>query len=553
MAQTASDKIRALTQRRTSMDAEYSHWEPHFRSIRDAIMPARGRFSLGESRRNSTLNKKIIDSAAGKAHRTLRAGLMSGMTSPSRPWFRLGLFDEDMEDRPDVKQYLETVQRRMYGVLRGSNMYRTFDACYGDIGLYGTWGGLILPSFEDVVRGMAFPMGLYRLSEDENGNISALHYECRRTVRQLVERFGLDNCSSRVKSAWKQNRLDDWIDVHVAVEPRYQRDPISPLARNMPFAIYYWEKEETDQFLEESGFPFNAILGPRWESIIGETYSVSSPGMLALGDCLQLQQQQRDKHIAIQMMARPPMQAPSSFKQGFQAVPGKMYTVDSQTLQAGGLRPTHQVQPDVQALVMDINETRRRISEAFFEDLFLLTIQSDRRNITATEVAERHEEKLIVLGPVLEALDYGLLQPVIETTYGYMQQAGILPEPPEDMEGQALKIEYVSLLAQAQRMVGVAAIERTVGFVGSLAQIKPEALDKINADAMVDEFADQIGPPVKTIRSTEEVASIREQRAQHEQAAQAMQMLESGAGSAKLLSEANERGERALAEQRRAV
>jgi len=553
MDKSDKDIIKALDQRKSSMDAEYAHWEPHYREIRDAIMPARGRFSLGERKKNATLNRKIIDSSAGRALRTLRAGLMSGMTSPSRPWFKLGLYDEGLEDNPAVKQYLETVQRRMYAVLRGSNMYRTFDACYGDMGLYGTWSGLIVPSFEDIIRGIAMPMGSYRIAEDDEGNVSNLHYECRRTVSQVVEEFGLENCSSRVQTAFKNNQMGDWVDMYHAIEPRRQRDPMSPYAVDMPWASYYWEQDQTDKLLEKSGFRFNAILGPRWESMLGETYSVSSPGMLALGDCLQLQQQQRDKQIAIQLMARPPMQAPGSYKKGFRAVPGHVHYVDSQELQKGGLRPTHEVRPDVNALIMDIQETRQRISEAFFEDLFMLTIQSDRRNITATEIAERHEEKLIVLGPVLEALDYGLLQPVIETTYGYMQEARVLPEAPEELEGMALKVEYVSLLAQAQKAVGVAAIERTLGFAGSVAQLNPSALDKIDTDQMVDEFADQIGPPVKVIRTDEQVAAIRQAREEQQAQAQMMEQAEPMANAVKLISEANQRGEEALATARRAI
>lgn len=535
------------------MDAEYEYWKPHFEELRDHIIPTRGRFYLGEDRRKSSINKQIIDGAANKALRTLRAGLMSGMTSPSRPWFRLGLYDDELMDRPAVKQYFETAERRMYTVLRGSNMYRTFDACYADIGLFGTFAGLLVGDFDSIIHSIAFPMGSYRIAEDDTGEVNTLCYKCRRTVGQLVEQFGLEAVSKNVRSMYRNDQIHTWVDIYHAIEPRRERDGKTGLAIDMPFASYYWEAGETDQFLLEGGFEFNPIIAPRWESVMGETYSVSSPGMMALGDARQLQVQQREKALAIQMMTRPPMLAPAGFTRKFRNIPGGITTVDSSDLQKGGLRPAYSVQPDVNALMFDVNETRRRISEAFFEDLFLLTVQSDRRQVTAREIAERHEEKLIVLGPVLEALDHGLLQPVIETTFNYMQQAGILPPPPEELDGATLKIEYISLLAQAQKMVGTAAIERTVGFVGSLAQVKPEALDLIDADTMVREFADQVGPPVKTIRSAEQVSAIREQRAQAEQMQAAMAQVQPMANAAKLISEANERSEAALAQQRRPV
>jgi len=545
-----ADTIRDLKRRRAAMDTEFRYWEPHFKELRDHIIPTRGRFHLREDRRGSSINKMIIDSAGQKALRTLRAGLMSGMTSPSRPWFRLGLYDDELADRPAVKQYLEVAQKRMYTVMRGSNIYRTLDACYSDVGLFGTFCGLLVSDFDTLIHSHAFPMGSYRIAEDENGVVTSVQYDCKRTVAQLVQQFGIENCSSSTQNLYKRNHLHEWVDITHAIDPRLERDPMSPFNTDMPWASHYWERTETSKLLQEGGFAFNPILAPRWESVMGETYSVSSPGMMALGDCRQLQLQQREKAMAIQMMTRPPMIAPAGFARKFKNIPGGITTVDSQDLQKGGLRPAYQASPDVNALMFDINETRRRISEAFFEDLFMLTVQSDRRQITAREVAERHEEKLIVLGPVLEALDHGLLQPIIEATFNYMQQSQLLPPAPEELENAALKVEYVSLLAQAQKMVGTASIERTVGFVGSLAQIKPEALDLIDSDVMVREFADQVGPPVKSVRDADQVAAIREQRAQQEQQAQAMSMLESGAGTAKLLSEANERGARALEQQR---
>lgn len=553
VATDASQKIKALLQRKASMDAEFSYWKPHYEELRDYIVPTRGRFSLGEDRRKSSINKQIIDSSAQKALRTLRAGLMSGMTSPSRPWFRLGLYDDALMDVPAVKEYVELAERRMYTVLRGSNIYRMFDACYADVGLYGTFCGLLVGDFDRVIHSIPFPMGTYRLAEDEDGEVTSLMYECRRTVAQLVEQFGLENCSDQVRSMYRANRLHDYVEIYHAIEPRRDADTSSDLSIDMPWASFYWEKGKTDRFLYEGGFKFNPILAPRWESIMGETYSVSSPGMIALGDARQLQAQQREKGLAIQMMVRPPMIAPAGFASRFRNVPGGITTVESQDLQKGGLRPAHSVQPDVNALMFDVNETRQRISQAFFEDLFLLTVQSDRRQVTAREIAERHEEKLIVLGPVLEALDHGLLQPVIETTFNYMQESQILPPPPEELENAALKVEYVSLLAQAQKMVGTAAIERTVGFVGSIAQVKPEALDLIDADVMVREFADQVGPPVKSIRTPEQVAEFRRQRQQAEQMQAAMEQVQPMANAAKLISEANERSERTLADARRAV
>jgi hypothetical protein len=271
--------------------------------------------------------------------------------------------------------------------------------------------------------------------------------------------------------------------------------------------------------------------------------------MEALGDALQLQMQQRDKGMAVQMSYKPPMQAPAGFNDRFKHIPGSVTTMSVTDLQKGGLRPTHEVRPDIQGLVLDIQETQERIRSAFFEDLFLMTAMSDRRQVTATEIAERHEEKLIALGPVLDSLDHGLLQPIIEATFHYMQQAEIIPPAPDQIQGRPLKVEYISLLAQAQRAVGVASIERTVGFAGSLAQIKPEVLDYIDEGMALREFASQIGPPPEMIHSDDEVAEIRQQRAQQQQMAAMMENAQPLANAAKLISETADRGEAGLERQ----
>ena len=549
MSKGDRDLLAGLGRRRKGMDAEYQQWEPHFRELRDAIQPSRGRFSLGENRKASTLNKRIIDSSGRKGLRTLKSGLMAGMTSPSRPWFKLGLHNDSNKDDPDVKAYLHETQKRMYSVLRGSNIYRTLDACYGDLGLYGTFGGLITGNFDNVIQSHAFPMGLYRISENEDGIVDILHWDIRMTVAQVVSKFGLDRVSTSVANRYKANDLHSWVDVCAAVEVRRERDPLSPLSIDKPLAAFYWEKTRSDAFLMVSGHGTNGILGPRWERVEGETWATSSPGMDALGDCVQLQQQHKDKSLSIQMSYKPPMQGPAGFKKHFRNVPGGVTTVSTTDLQKGGLRPTHEVRPDIQGLVMDINETRRRISESFYEDLFRMASQhgiDGVKNVTATAIAEMHEEKLIALGPVLESLDHGLLTPVIEATFHYMQEAEILPEAPDALNGEPIKVEFISLLAQAQKAIGLASIERTVGFAGSLAQIKPEALDKIDADAAMDEFADQVGPPPGIIVTTKQAQEARAARAKAAQQQQMMEQVQPMAHAAKLISEANERGAEGL-------
>jgi len=211
-----------------------------------------------------------------------------------------------------------------------------------------------------------------------------------------------------------------------------------------------------------------------------------------------------------------------------------------------------EVNLDLNHLLADIQDVRERIRGAFYTDLFLMLSQAPTTNMTATEVVERHEEKLLMLGPVLERLHNELLDPLIEMTFTRMLTArgpngeSMLPPPPEELEGQELKIEFVSTLAQAQRAIDVNAIDRWTGSLGIIAQTKPNVLDKFDEDKWAEIYADRLGIDPELVVADEQVALIRQDRAQQEQAAQQAAMLAQGADVAQKLSAADTGGKNAL-------
>lgn len=533
------------------MDSEYDHWQSHFRELRDWIKPTRGRFETAERRSDSSINKRILDSTAQMALRTLRAGLMSGVTSPSRPWFRLGLRGAHADDMDfAAKEWLHEVERRMYEVMRGSNIYRTLDGIYDDLGLYGTSCAVLLGDFEDVIRGHGLQVGQYRLADDGDGRVIAMHREIKMPVISIVQMFGVDRVSADVRRAWEKQEFYEARTICHAIEKRANGDPKALDGTGRPWASAYWEKgQPAGEFLMIGGHRTRPLLAPRWEAIEGESWSASSPGMVALGDARALQSLQEQKAIAIHKMHNPPMQAgPMAANAFFKNVPGGLTVMPAQNLQEGGLRPAYEVRPDIQGLMLDIQETQRRVDVAFYRDLFQMAqvALEGRSQITAREIAERHEEKLMALGPVLESLDHELLQPIIEATYAYMQEADILPDAPNSIAEQPLRVEYISLLAQAQKAIGVGAIERTIGFAGTLAQIKPSVIDMIDEDQMMREFADYIGGPPGILHSPDEVEELRQAKAQAAAQANAVAAAEPMAGAAKLISEATMNGMDAL-------
>ena len=288
----------------------------------------------------------------------------------------------------------------------------------------------------------------------------------------------------------------------------------------MPWRSCYFEVGgNPDKFLRESGFKSFPALVPRWAIGGGDIYG-NSPGMEALGDVKQLQHEQLRKAQAIDYKTMPPLQAPTSLKnRDVEKLPGGITFYEANNPQ-GGIKTMFEVNLDLNHLLMDIQDVRERVRGAFYADLFLMLANATDTRMTATEVAERHEEKLLMLGPVLERLHNELLDPLIDMTFERMVEAGLVPPPPPELQGMELNVEFVSMLAQAQRAIGTNSVDRFVGNLGSVAQFKPDVLDKFDADQWADSYSDMLGVDPKLIIANDQVALIRTERAKA-QAAQA--------------------------------
>ena len=290
---------------------------------------------------------------------------------------------------------------------------------------------------------------------------------------------------------------------------------------------------------------------PRWATTGGDIYG-NSPAMEALGDIKQLQHEQLRKAQGIDYKTKPPLQAPTSLKsRDVDTLPGGISFVDS-AAPNGGIRSAFEVNIDLSHLLADIQDVRERIKGSFYADLFLMLANGTNPQMTATEVAERHEEKLLMLGPVLERMHNEILDPLIEMTFSRMVEAGIVPPPPDKLQGMELNVEFVSMLAQAQRAIATNSVDRFVGNLGAVAGIKPEVLDKFDADRWADAYADMLGIDPELIVPGEQVALIRKQRAEAAQAQQQAAMLNQGADTAQKLGSVDTSKQSALTDVTRA-
>lgn len=527
-----------LVTRWGALQSERSSWFSHWKDISDHLLPRSGRFFLTDQNKGEKRHNNIYDSTGTRALRVLAAGMMAGMTSPARPWFRLSTADAELAKYAPVKLWLADVSRKMLDIFARGNTYRALHSMYEELGAFGTGASIVLPDFKDVLRQYPLTTGEYAIATDHRGQVSTLYREFQKTVHEVVGEFGRNNVSHTVRNLFDRGSLDAWVTVIHAIEPRADRDTRKADSKNMAWRSCYFEPGgEHGKYLRESGFKEFPALCPRWSTSGGDIYG-NSPGMEALGDIKQLQHEQLRKAQGIDYKTKPPLQVPLAMKNHeVDMLPGGISYVDVNS-PTGGIRSAFEVNLDLNHLLEDIRDVRERIKGSFYADLFLMLANQTDARMTATEVAERHEEKLLMLGPVLERLHNELLDPLIEMTFSRMLEAGIVPPPPEELQGQDLNVEFVSMLAQAQRAVGTNSVDRFVGNLGVVAQYKPDVLDKFDADQWADAYSDMLGVDPTLIVPADGVALIRKQRADAAAAQQQMAMMQQGADTAKNLAAA---------------
>ena len=547
-----NSKRKLLLSRWGQLRNERESWMVHWKEISDYLLPRSGRFFVEDRNRGDKRHNNIYDSTGTRALRVLAAGMMAGMTSPARPWFRLTTSDPQLDESAAVKAWLADVTRLMQMVFAKSNTYRALHSMYEELGAFGTASTIVLADYTSVIHHYPLTTGEFAMAADHRGQINTLYREFQMTVAQVVREFGRSNCSITVQNLFDRGALEQWVTVMQAIEPRVDRDLTKRDDRNMAWkSIYFEPGGNEDQILRESGFKEFPALCPRWAVSGGDIYG-NSPAMETLGDIKQLQHEQLRKAQGIDYKTKPPLQAPTSLKsRDVDTLPGGISFVDA-AAPNGGIRSAFEVNIDLSHLLNDIQDVRERIKGGFYADLFLMLANGTNPQMTATEVAERHEEKLLMLGPVLERMHNEILDPLIEMTFTRMVEANIVPPPPDELQGMELNVEFVSMLAQAQRAIATNSVDRFVGNLGAVAGIKPEVLDKFDADRWADAYADMLGIDPELIVPGDQVALIRKQRAEAQAQAQQAAMLNQGADTAQKLGSVDTSKQSALTDVTRA-
>lgn len=534
-------------------------WLTPWKQLRDYIAPDAGRWDEEQPNEGKRRDQKIWNSTATFSSDVLAAGMQSGMTSPARPWFELAAPDPELNQYAPVQNWLWYAQNAMREIFIRSNLYNVLPTCYWEQGIFGTGVIAAIPDEQDLIRFYSFTVGSYYLATSSRQIVDTLYRDFNMTPRQMVQQFGYENLSETVKNLLQSNS-ECWIKVCHAIEPNDKRIPGKVDNRNMPFRSVYWEMAgDRRSFLKVSGFKKFPVMAPRWK-VNGESVYGKGPGSVCIGETKALQTMELRKAELLDKGVRPPMAAPASLKNTrVSTVPGDVTWVPDSQIGAK-LAPIYQVDPNwLGQLRGEIQASEERIKVAFYEDLFLMISNMDDVR-TATEIASRKEEKMLMLGPVLERQNDELLDPLIDIAFqamldqsiprwqGLLPGKPILPPPPQELQGMDLSVEYISILAQAQKALGVSAIERSVAFTGQMSQMFPQsgAADLLDVDQAQREYYGALGTPPTIMRSPEAVQQIRQAQADAMAQQQQQQAAAAAIEGAKQLSETDTSGENGL-------
>ena len=547
---------RQVNERLLGLRVNRYSWWVHARELADFLLPRRYKWLItpNQMTRGSPINQHILDSTGTLAARNLASGMMSGISSPTRPWFRLKIGRIDSTQTTPASLWLAECERLMMLVFQESNFYNSIAVVYFDLVIFGTAVMLIYEDYDNVIHCYNPCFGEFYIDNDGKMQPLIFFREFTMTIAQVVDQFGYDNSSQQVKMLYDEGKagLTREIIVAHAIEPNDKPEKFG-IPPHFKFREVYWEWGGSASpqggisyapgFLRKGGFHEAPHVAVRWDLVSNDAYG-RSPGMDALPDVKQLQQQVRRKAQAIDKTVNPPMVADIQLKnQPASLLPGGV------TYVAGVMQSTNSAfspaygnwKPEIQPISEDLNEVRDRIRRTFYNDLFQVISQfQTRSNVSATEIDARRSEALVMLGPVLERIEYELLSPVIERTFAIMSRSGVLPPPPAEIAGRNIEIEYVSMLATAQLAAATSGIERTLQVVGGLVGVDPSVMDNLDVDFAIQKYSSLLNNDPRMIRAPAQLAQIRQQRQQQQAAAARAQEAETAeklAGGAKTLAD----------------
>ena len=525
MART--DLSKSLLSRYEKLEGQRQNWETHWQEVADYMQPRKADVTKQRARGDKRM-EQVFDSSPIQAVELLAASLHGMLTNPSTPWFTLRFKDVEIDNEDEAKLWLEASTEAMYTAFNRSNFQQEIFELYHDLITFGTACMFIEEDDDDIIKFSTRHINEVFIAENDKGRIDTVFRRFKISARAAVQKFG-NNVSTDIQGIFKKDPYEE-VEILHAVYPRSDFNPNKKDKGNMPFESVYLEYKNASE-LSVGGFKEFPFVVPRYLKASNEIYG-RSPAMTALPDVKMLNEMSKTTIKAAQKQVDPPLLVPDDgFLLPVRTVPGGLNFYRSGTrdriepLNIGANNP----------LGLNMEEQRRDAIRAVFYVNQLMMQQGPQ--MTATEVIQRNEEKMRLLGPVLGRLQSELLKPLIDRVFAILLRNNMLPQAPEFLSGRDIEIEYVSPLAKAQKSSELQSIMRAIEILGSLANVAP-VFDYVNFDNLVKHLAEIVGMPQKLLKSQNQVNAEREQAAaqaaEQQQMAQMQQVAQAGGDIAPL-------------------
>jgi len=532
-------------------------WWQYWNVLAEYILPRRYHWLIvaNNMTRGVPLNATIVDSTATLAMQTCAAGMWSGLTPPTRPWFKLGVAIDWIELDDAAKAWLEDAERILYYVFAQSNFYNVMAQAFQDVSTFGTAPIVMYEDAENVLRCYLPCAGEYYLAVGSRLSVDTLYREFVLTVQQIVDMFGLENCPEQVREKWTQGggSLEIEMIVAHAIEPNFAMSrnrrgsaKINVVPGHFTWREVYWLKgQKTEAELSRRGFNGCPFFVARWSVVSNDPYG-RSPGMDCLGDTKQLQLETRRKGEFIEKLVRPPMGANPEMKNEPSSIQPGNITYTATDGGKKGFWPLFEINPAaLPPMVEDIREIQERIKECFFVPLFMaITNMAGVQPRNELELTKRDLERLQALGPFVNLFITEVASPAVMRGLDICARRKLLQPMPPSLIGMPLKIDCISMMKIAQAASANTGIAGVVAqgmqmSAGAKASGAPDPLDNLDLDEALRIMAENGQVTSKVVRSVNDVMKMRQTKAKAAQAAAMAQVAPAAVDAAKTLSETN--------------
>lgn len=511
-------------------------------------------------------NRHVVDPTHILSIRSFVAGFMEGNTSATRPWYRNLASNPDLNEVPENRLWLQKYTNRQHAILNVTNFYNAAGQVYYDYGVFNTACYYI-----EEMKGRIFfhvlTPGSYKVINDAYGVAVILVREFSLTVKAIVDRYGKkkngkwdwSNFSNQVRKLFEDGNYTERVMCAQIVEENPDFNPEKPQAlHNRQWISKTYEivgnlayvpgstfnpdgagvdpTTDQDKYLEVLASRRKPFIVPRSQSSNNYEYGETGPTVDALGLIRSLQKKAIGKDQALEQILRPAMQGPANLRKSYMTTaPNSFIPLDINSMaNKHGVRPVFEVNPAIGPLIQDVTDLRQMIDRLYYAD-YLLYLTKNPKTRTAAETNAVVEEQQRIIGPNLQSLNWTHNVPIVDFIADWvLYEDPFLEPPPEGLQGQTLRTDFISVFAQAQKAADLPSVDRYIAMISQVGSIRPEIFDKANLDKLADIYEDRLYLPAGLNNPQAKVDAMREAAQQQAQRQQALtQTIPALAGAAK--------------------